>query len=578
MSTETTQQVSILRSYFVLGILLIAAALLIWRMVDLHVLRHDFLQGEGNARALRVVGMAAHRGMITDRHGEPLAISTPVDSIWANPQELNLHRERLPALASALGMKTDRLQQLVGSRRDREFVYLRRHSHPDMVQKVVALQIPGVELEREYRRYYPAGEVTGHIVGFTNIDDAGQEGIELAYDDHLRGKPGSKRVVKDRLGQIIKNVESIKVPQPGGDLVLSIDRRIQYLAYSELKKAVQQHKAQSGSAVVLDVRTGEVLAMVNQPSFNPNNRRNLRGDRYRNRVVTDVFEPGSTLKPFTVAAALESGDYTPATPIKTAPGFFNVGSNTVRDGNNLGTIDVTTVLQKSSNVGASKMALSIPAEQHWHMLARMGFGEITGSGFPGESSGLLSGYRKWRDIDRATLAYGYGISSTLLQLAQAYSVIASDGFIRPVSLQRVNSIKDVHEQQQRVISAATAQQIRTMLESVVVKGGTGTRAAVSNYRVAGKTGTVRKSGVGGYVEDRYLAVFAGMAPASNPRLVMAVMINEPDNGVYYGGQVAAPVFSRVMSGSLRLLNIAPDDLPPAPSQVVTTAVHAGGQL
>jgi cell division protein FtsI (penicillin-binding protein 3) len=577
MTTSDKQPLYRLRSRFALGLLLLGAGLLGWRIVDLHVVRHDFLQGQGDARSLRVVGLAAHRGMITDRHGEPLAISTPVDSIWANPQELLLARERLPELARALKTDPDKLQQTLASRRGREFVYLQRHSHPDMARDVVSLAIPGVSLQREYRRYYPAAEVTGHLVGFTNIDDEGQEGIELAYDDWLRGQPGSKRVLKDRLGRIVENVESIRTPQPGGSLALSIDRRIQYLAYSELKAAVQKHKARSGSAVVLDIKSGEVLAMVNQPAFNPNNRRNLRGDRYRNRVVTDVFEPGSTLKPFTVAAALESGEYNPGTQIQTAPGFYKVGSNTVKDHRNYGLIDVSTVLQKSSNVGASKMALTLTAEQQWEMLTRVGFGEITSSGFPGESSGLLTEYRKWRDIDRATLSFGYGISTTLLQLAQAYSVFATDGYLRPIYLQRVDDVKEVTENQQRVMDSGTAIQVRQMLERVVLPGGTATRATVPGYRVAGKTGTVRKSGVGGYVEDRYLSLFAGLAPVSKPRLVMVVMINEPSNGDYYGGVVAAPVFAKVMAGALRLLNIAPDALPEKTGQMVAAASHVGDQ-
>ncbi len=576
MNTSTTQISSPWRNHFLLGVLLLAGTLLVWRMFDLQVLRHDFLQGEGNARSLRTVSMAAHRGMITDRHGEPLAISTPIDSIWANPQVLSLHRDRLAELAKVLGKDTDDLQQLIGSKRKREFVYLQRHSHPDRVQQVMALKIPGVALQREYRRYYPSGEVTGHLVGFTNIDDVGQEGVELVYDDLLRGVPGSKHVVKDRLGRIIKNIDSIKLPEPGGTLALSIDRRIQYLAYSELKKAIIKHKAKSGSAVVLDIITGEVLAMVNQPSFNPNNRRNLKGKNYRNRAVTDVFEPGSTLKPFTVAAALESGKYTSKTIVNTSPGYFKVGHNTVRDSKNLGMIDVATIIQKSSNVGASKIALSLTPEQHWHMLARMGFGEVTGSGYPGESSGMLSDYHKWRDIDRATLAYGYGISTTLLQLTQAYSILANDGLLQPITLTRVDDIQTVRSKQQRVIEASTAKQIRNMLQRVVEPGGTGTRAAIKSYHVAGKTGTVRKSGVGGYLEDRYLAIFAGIAPATNPRLAMVVLINEPNNGAYYGGVVAAPVFSNVIAGALRLLNIAPDNLPNKESSFLKVA-GAGGR-
>lgn len=577
MKSAQPHSLYILRSHFLLGLLLLSAALLGWRAVDLHVVRHDFLQGQGDARSLRVVSMSAHRGTVTDRHGEPLAMSTPVDSIWADPQELILQREHLPELARALKKDPDDLQQLVTSRRAREFVYLQRHSHPDMARKVMALGIPGVSLQREYRRYYPAGEVTGHLVGFTNIDDVGQEGIELAYDDWLRGTSGSKRVIKDRLGRIIKNVESIRTPRPGRDLALSIDRRIQYLAYSELKAAVLKHKARSGSAVVVDIHTGEILAMVNQPAFNPNNRRNLRGEQYRNRSVTDVFEPGSTLKPFIIAAALESGRYRPDTKIQTSPGFFKVGKKTIKDNHNYGTIDVTTVLQKSSNVGASKIALSIPAEEHWRMLSRVGFGEITSSGYPGESSGMLTEPGKWREIDRATLAYGYGLSTTLLQLAQAYSVFATDGYLRPLSLQRIENVKETQAGGQRVMSITTARQVRSMLEAAVSKAGTGVRASVSGYRIAGKTGTVRKSGVGGYLEDRYLALFAGIAPASKPRLVMAVMINEPSNGVYYGGEVAAPVFSKVMAGALRLLNIAPDALPVNSAELIVSSSTIGGR-
>jgi len=562
------------RSHFLLAVLLCAGILLIWRGIDLHVVRHDFLQGQGDARALRVVEMAAHRGMITDRDGEPLAISTPVDSIWANPQELILHREKLAKLSKTLGMRSDRLLQLLTSKRGREFVYLKRRAHPELADKVMALKIPGVALKREYKRYYPAGEVTGHLIGFTDVDDTGQEGIELAFDDWLRGTAGSKRVIKDRLGQIIKNVENIRIPQPGGNIALSIDRRIQFVAYSALKSAVTKHKARSGSAVVLDVESGEILAMVNQPAFNPNMRRNIRADRYRNRAVTDVFEPGSTLKPFTIAAGLESGKYRPSTKIKTGPGFYKVGRSTIRDHRNYGTIDVSTVIQKSSNVGSSKIALSLSAKQFWQVLARIGFGEITSSGFPGESSGQLTSYQKWREIDQATLSFGYGISTTVLQLAQAYSVLASDGFLRPLSLQRVDDVKAVHATQDSVLKPSSARQVRKMLERVVVEGGTGTRAKVKGYRVAGKTGTAKKAGVGGYLEDRYVSLFAGMAPASNPRLVMVVMINDPSGGVYYGGEVAAPVFANVMADALRLLNVAPDDLQPTDKSLLTAKVGA----
>ncbi|MGD8741789.1 MAG: penicillin-binding transpeptidase domain-containing protein [Granulosicoccaceae bacterium] len=549
-----------LRRHFVFGLLLLVAIALIWRLVDLQVLRKDFLQGQGDARALRVVSMSAHRGMVLDRHGEPLAISTPVDSIWMNPRDVQFEGKQRLHLAKLLGMDSDSLQSLLATRKGREFVYLKRRVHPDLARDVMALKIPGIALQREYRRYYPTGEVSGHVVGFTNVDDVGQEGIELSYDDWLRGHDGSKRVLKDRLGHVIADVESIRQPEPGRDLLLSIDRRLQYLAYSELKAAVQKHKARSGSLVLLDAKTGEVLAMVNQPAFNPNNRKHLQGERYRNRAVTDVFEPGSTMKPFTVSAALEQGLYQPDTIIDTTPGFYQVGGNTVRDIHNYGSIDVATVITKSSNVGASKIALSLPPEQLWQLYSRVGFGEVTSSGFPGETGGMLSDYRKWREIDRATLAFGYGLSVTPLQLAQAYTVFANDGALQPVTLQRVDDA-DAIAPAVEVMRRSTANDVLHMLESVVAAGGTGTRAQVRGYRIAGKTGTVRKSGIGGYVDDKYVAVFAGLAPVSQPQLVCVVMINEPGGDEYYGGQVAGPVFANVMAGALRLLNIAPDALP-----------------
>lgn len=561
MSNDNTYYYPV-RRYFVIGMLLLAALALIWRLVDLQVLNKDFLKGQGDARALREVSISAHRGMILDRNGEPLAISTPVDSIWMNPQDVQLEGKQRAQLARALEMDDDNLHSLLASRKDREFVYLKRRVHPDLAREVMALKIPGIALQREYRRYYPAGEVAGHVVGFTNVDDIGQEGLELSYDDWLRGHDGSKLVLKDRLGHVIADVESIRQPEPGKDLVLSIDRRLQYLAYSELKAAVQKNKARSGSLVLLDARTGEVLAMVNQPAFNPNNRKQLQGKLYRNRAVTDLFEPGSTMKPFTIAAALEQGLYRPDTIIDTTPGFYSIGSNTVRDIHNYGSIDVATVITKSSNVGASKIALSMPAEKLWQLYSQVGFGDITSSGYPGEAAGLLSDYRKWRDIDRATLAFGYGLSVTPLQLAQAYTVFANGGALQPVTFQRVNDA-DAIAPSIEVMRHGTASDVLSMLESVVTTGGTGTRAQVRGYRVAGKTGTVRKSGVGGYVDDKYVAVFAGIAPVSQPRLVAVVMINEPTGDAYYGGQVAGPVFASVMAGALRLMNVAPDALPKA---------------
>lgn len=565
------------RRRFVLGLLLIAAALLVWRLVDLHVLRKDFLQGEGDARALRVVSMAAHRGMIVDRHGEPLAISTPVDSVWANPGDVQFEGKQRAQLARLLGMSSEQLQKSISTHSKREFVYLQRHVHPDLAQQIINLKIPGVSLQREYRRYYPTGEVSGHVLGFTNIDDIGQEGMELAYDDWLRGHAGSKRVIKDRLGHVIADVESIESPQPGKNLQISIDRRLQYLAYTELKAAVQKHKALSASLVMMDVKTGEILAMVNQPTFNPNNRKDLQGKRYRNRAVTDLFEPGSTIKPFTIAAALDAGLYQADTMIDTSPGFYKVGTNTVRDTRNYGSIDVASVIMKSSNVGASKIALSLPAERIWTLFRKVGFGEITSSGFPGESSGLLTDYKKWRDIDRATLAFGYGMSVTPLQLAQAYTVFARQGKMQPATMLRVGEGHD-SPAPIPVMKASTAKSVLRMLESVVTTEGTGIQAQVRGYRVAGKTGTARKSGVGGYVDDRYVAVFAGLAPVSNPRIVTVVMVNEPGGKEYYGGLVAAPVFAHVTAGALRLLNVAPDNLNNGAHMAGIVTPSAGGRL
>lgn len=553
------------RRWFVIALLGAAFLALAGRAVHLQVFNHEFLQEQADARHLRVVSIAAHRGMIQDRRGQPLAVSTPVDSVWANPQALGPAREYLPVLAKLLNMDIDHLQRTLAKRSDREFVYLRRHISPELAARVTEVGAPGVFLEREYRRYYPDGEVAAHIVGFTNVDDTGQEGLELAYDEWMRGESGAKRVIKDGRRHVVANVESIRAPRPGKALRISIDRRLQYLAYRELKAAVVQHKARSGSLVLLDAFSGEVLAMVNQPSYNPNNRRGLQSGAIRNRAVTDVIEPGSTIKPFTIAAALESGSYLPHTPIDTAPGYFRVGSKTIRDVHNYGALDVTGVIRKSSNVGSTKIALSLPGEQFWSVLNRVGFGSLTGSGFPGEVGGLLLNHRRWRRIEQATMAFGYGLSATPLQLAQAYAVLAADGVRYPVSFLKL----EAPPQGERVMSATVARQVRAMLEEVVGPEGTGGNARVSGYRVAGKTGTVRKSIAGGYAEDRYISLFSGMAPASRPRLVLAVVINEPSNGDYYGGAVAAPVFSKVMAGALRLLDLPPDDLQQSVQRPVT---------
>jgi cell division protein FtsI (penicillin-binding protein 3) len=555
--SDASDKVSAIRRNTVLGLFCLAFVMLVARAFDLQVLKQDFLRGEGDARHLRVVSIPAHRGMLLDRHGEPVAVSTPVESVWANPRETLQAPERIAELAQELGLDARDLRRRLTERASREFVYLRRHVNPDVAQRVQALGVPGIALQREFRRYYPMGEVAGHVLGFTNIDDQGQEGVELAFNERLTGQPGAKRVLRDRLGRVIRDVENIRPARPGKDVTLTLDQRVQYLAYRELKTAVQAHGARAGSLVVMDARTGEILAMVNQPAFNPNNRAGLSVDASRNRAVTDVFEPGSTIKPFTVAAALESGAVRPDALLDTAPGHFRVGRHTIRDIRNYGRIDLTTLIAKSSNIGATKLALDMESEALWGVFHRAGLGRGTDSGFPGEAAGLLRDFFYWRQVDRATLAFGYGLSVTPLQLAQAYAALANDGLMPAPQFVMGQQVRDP----ERVMSAETALRIRRMLEAAVAPEGSGNRAAVEAYRVAGKTGTVRKSGAGGYAEDRYVSVFAGMAPASAPRLVMVVTIDEPTGEEYYGGQVAAPVFSRVMQGALRLLDIAPDDLP-----------------
>lgn len=538
----------------VVTMLLVATSALLLRAVYLQVWHADYLKNQGSSRYLRVVQDAPQRGMILDRNGEPLAVSTPVESIWAQPKILLEAKNKWPQLSRKIGMKVSQLAQLVNANKHREFIYLKRQVSPEFARSVMALDIPGVALQREYRRYYPAGEAASHVVGFTNVDDQGQEGIELAYNDLLLGSPGSKRVLKDRLGNIVETVESIALPVRGKNLVLSIDRRIQYLAYRELKKAVSQHDARAGTAVVMDVRTGEVLAMVSQPGFNPNNRSNLKGNRFRNRAVTDLFEPGSTLKPFTIAAALETGNFSTHSLINTSPGSVRVGHKVIRDKHNYGWLSLARIIEKSSNVGAAKVALKVGKQPLWDMLTRVGFGGSTQSGLPGESSGLLNPPDRWARVDQATVSFGYGISVTTLQLARAYAVIANDGLLVTPTLLR----RDKAETVERVLSSEIVHKLRYMLERAVGVNGTGHAADISYYRVAGKTGTVHKLIDGRYDENRYVGLFAGMVPASNPRLVMVVTIDDPRRGGYFGGQIAAPVFRRVMSGALRLLDIPPD--------------------
>jgi cell division protein FtsI (penicillin-binding protein 3) len=553
------------RSLLVLLGLGLGGAALEARVLYLQLVDQDFLVEQGDNRYLRTVQISAHRGQITDRNGEPLAVSTPVDSIWANPRELKPALDRLPELATALGVDPDWLARRVTSNMSREFVYLRRDLPPAKAADVLSLNVPGVKTLREYRRYYPAGEVAGHLIGFTDVDDGGQEGLELEFDYWLKGEPGSKRVLQDRLGRVIGDVELIKEPRPGRTLRTSIDLRLQYLAYRELKAAVVENKARSGSIVMLDAATGEVLAMVNQPSYNPNDRSQLEVENYRNRAATDIFEPGSSFKPFALAAALEAGLYTPDSIVDTSPGYLKVGRRVVtEDHSDLGPISVTTILAKSSNVGAGKIALELEPDYLWHVLSGFGIGRLTDSGFPGESSGVLHDPEYWRPVEQATMSYGYGLSVTTLQLARAYAALAAGGMLRPVSFLTL----DKAPAGERVVSEPTAAAMLHMMEAVVSSEGTGERAEVANYRIAGKTGTAWKASAGGYSKDRYTSVFAGVAPASRPRLVAVVVIEEPTGKVYYGGDVSAPVFSRVMAGALRLLAVPPDALPEPPMTVI----------
>ena len=561
MAKPVNAPISPWRFRIVVGALLVLALLLVWRTLTLQVLDvdrgYEFLQGQGNARTNRTEVIPAHRGIITDRNGEPLAVSTPVASIWANPQELKEAKGEWARLAASLDMSAPELSRRIERYSASQFMYLRRHMAPAAAQQVIQMKVPGVYLQREYRRFYPAGEVTAHILGFTDIDDRGQEGLELAYDEWLNGTPGRKQVLKDLYGNIIREIDAGEAASPGKNIQLSIDLRLQYLAYKELKTAINKTGAKAGSVVIIDSESGEVLAMVNQPSFNPNNRRQLIPDAMRNRAVIDMFEPGSTVKPLTIVAGLESGKYDPETVINTNPGYIKVGPKVLEDHRNYGAITVAEVLKKSSQVGTTKIALSLDEHDVWGVFNRFGLGRSTGSGFPGESNGMLPNRPNWRAIERATFAFGYGLTVTNLQLAQAYSVFANKGMFQQVSLLK-RTEKPVKQQ---VISAKIARQVVDMLEEVTELGGTATRAQVDAYRIAGKTGTSHKAEAGGYAKSRYFALFAGVAPASNPRIVAVVTIDEP-HGDYFGGLVAAPVFSKVVSDALRLLNIAPDNLEP----------------
>ena len=525
---------------------------LVARALYLQGLHNDFLQAKGESRYSRVIALSATRGMIVDRHGEPLAISTPVESVAASPADIEISSGETARLARLLEVDTIELRRRLADTK-KEFVYLKRQLPPEHAAKVVELNVPGLFLQREYRRYYPAGEVMAHLIGFTDVDDKGQEALELAFESTLQGKPGTRRVIKDRRGHIIEDMESIRHPQHGAKLALSIDSRIQHLAFRELRKAVVEHRAKAGGIVVLDAQTGEVLAMANLPSYNPNNRGKLDPKRTRNRAVTDLFEPGSTLKPFTAAVAIEAGRVKPDTIIQTAPGTLTIGNRTIHDAHAHGALTVSQVIQKSSNVGAAKMALQLPPETMWNLFSQVGFGTQPKSGFPGEVSGVLRAHASWKPIEQATMSYGHGISVSLLQLARAYTIFSTDGQLVPLTMVKRESPVEAA----KVLKPETARAVRAMLELAVQPGGTAPRAQIAGYRVGGKTGTAHKLEGRNYA-NKYVSSFVGFAPVSSPRLIVAIMIDEPSAGQHYGGAVAAPVFSVVMSGALRLLAVSPD--------------------
>lgn len=556
------------RLLFFYGFLVLCGALLLWRAVQLQLVDREFLAAEGEQRSIRVVTMAAHRGEIRDRNGEALAVSTPVDSVVVDPRKMVAHSESWDTIARMIGRPPAEVRDRLSRNQDRSFLYLARHIKPSNAQAVRALDLDGLRLVREYRRYYPAGEVAGHVLGFTNIDDNGGSGLELGYDHWLGGQDGVKRVLQDNRGRVVQDVESLRSTEQGRDLELSIDLRIQYLAYRELLAAVRANNAKGGSMIVIDVNTGEVLAMVNQPTFNPNDRGQFEPAMYRNRAVTDLIEPGSSIKPFIIAAALESGRYDVNSRIDASKGYIRVGNTVLEDEHPIGVATLTTVLAKSSNVAMAEIAMHLDQAQMWNTLRHLGFGQMTASGFPGESAGMLSHYSKWRPVTVSSLSRGYAMQVTPLQLAQAYATIGAGGVARPVSLLRTSGTVAGR----RALSARSAQDLLSMLEAVTQEGGTGTKADIPGYRVAGKTGTAQKNAGGSYLEDSHVGVFAGVAPASAPRLAAVVVIDDPGGGQYYGGDVAAPVFSAVVGGALRLLGVPPDQRAPVSPVALPPAV------
>ena len=546
------------RFYLILALIITAVSSLVFRVYDLAILDQHFLRAQGDERVLRLISTPSFRGMILDRNGFPLAVSASVFSIWMNPEEFYPLNEDLSQLSRLLGTKSKNITTTAeqNKKKKREFVYLARGISPQLANEIKALNIPGINLQQDYRRYYPEGEIMAHVLGFTNIDDQGQEGLELGYNQWLSGEQGKKWVIKDRLGRVISDVQTVQDEKPGHDLVLSIDRRIQYLAYRELLSGVVQNKAASGTAIVTDAKTGEILAMVNVPSFNPNNRKGVPLENLRNRAVTDLFEPGSTIKAFTVASALESGKFKTDSVIDTSPGWMRVGRNVVKDEKDNGMLSVSQILQHSSNMGATKMVLALPPDSLWNMLQRVGFGEETGIGFPGEQNGILIKHNPWGQFILATLSFGYGMSATPIQITRAYSVLANKGMRLPLSILKLNKPSNG----EHVLTPEIAKQILVLLESVFEKGGTAATISIPGYRVAGKTGTSRIVGEGGYQKHRYTTSFVGIAPVSDPRLIVTVIIHDPQGKQYLAGLVSGPVFQKIMEGTLRIRDVPPDAL------------------
>ena len=564
----------------VIGLLALMVGAICWRIIDLQVVDRDFLKGQGDARSLRHIPIPAHRGLITDRNGEPLAVSTPVTTLWANPKEMQAAKDRWPQLAAALGQNAQQLTERLTQQANKEFIYLVRGLTPEQGQQVLDLKVPGVYGLEEFRRFYPAGDVTAHMVGFTDLDDHGREGVELAYDEWLAGVPGKRQVIKDRRGRLIKDIQVTKNAKAGKTLALSIDLRLQYLATRELRNAIAEQEAKAGSLVIMDVKTGEVLAMVNQPTYNPNNRRSMFPAAMRNRAIIDVFEPGSTVKPISMSAALQSGRWKPTDKVEVYPGSLQIGRYTIKDvSRSEGPIlDLTGILINSSNVGMSKIAFDIGGDAIYRVMSQVGLGQYTGLGFPGERVGNLPNHREWRKAETATLSYGYGLSVTALQLVHAYAALANDGKMVPLSIIKVDKAPEAVQ----AIPKETAETVQGMLQQVIEAPRGVFRAQVPFYHVAGKSGTARKATVGskGYTENAYRSLFAGFGPMSDPRYAIVVVIDEPGKGGYFGGLVSAPVFSKVMSGTLRLMNVPPDNLPPpAPAEQsqVNAAAAKGGR-